>query len=181
MLSFDRTEKAGAKGAIDTVLVCMVDMQGRLMGKRFHVSNFIESGHEETHCCNYLLATDIEMATPGWLCLDLMGKGLWRLRHEAGPDTLRPVPWLEGTAIVFCDLIDHHTHEAGAPCAAPDAQGAGRARQGHGLHADDGNRAGVLPVREIFDDYPQVGLSRSGADPVTTLITPSSSPPRKST
>jgi glutamine synthetase len=25
--------------------------------------------------------------------------------------TLRPVPWLEGTAMVLCDLIDHHTHE----------------------------------------------------------------------
>jgi hypothetical protein len=61
---FCRAEKAGRPATIDTVLVCMVDMQGRLMGKRFHVSNFIESGHEETHCCNYLLATDIEMATP---------------------------------------------------------------------------------------------------------------------
>jgi glutamine synthetase len=64
MLSFAELKKQAAAGTIDTVLVCMVDMQGRLMGKRFHVSNFIESGHEETHCCNYLLATDIEMATP---------------------------------------------------------------------------------------------------------------------
>jgi glutamine synthetase len=33
-----------------------------------------------------------------------------------------------------------------------------------------------------FDEIPQVGLSRSGADlPVTTLTTPSSSPPRKNT
>ncbi len=46
------------------MLVCLVDMQGWLMGKRFHVSNFLESGHEETHCCNYLLATDLEIATP---------------------------------------------------------------------------------------------------------------------
>ena len=28
-------------GEIDTVLVCFVDMQGRLMGKRFHGANFI--------------------------------------------------------------------------------------------------------------------------------------------
>ena len=49
---------------IDTVLACLVDMQGRLMGKRFHARHFIESAWEETHCCNYLLATDLEMMTP---------------------------------------------------------------------------------------------------------------------
>jgi glutamine synthetase len=25
--------------------------------------------------------------------------------------TLRRVPWLPGTALVLCDLLDHHTHE----------------------------------------------------------------------
>ena len=29
-------------GSIDTVLACLVDMQGRLMGKRFHAQNFID-------------------------------------------------------------------------------------------------------------------------------------------
>ncbi len=48
-------------GRIDTVLACLVDMQGRLMGKRFHAAFFLESGHQETHSCNYLLATDMEM------------------------------------------------------------------------------------------------------------------------
>jgi len=41
-----------------------VDMQGRLMGKRFHAGHFLNGAWEETHCCNYLLATDLEMATP---------------------------------------------------------------------------------------------------------------------
>ena len=63
-LPFETLKELAASGMIDTVLVCLVDMQGRLMGKRFHVSNFLESSHEETHCCNYLLATDLEMATP---------------------------------------------------------------------------------------------------------------------
>jgi glutamine synthetase len=105
----------------------MVDMQGRLMGKRFHVSNFIESGHEETHCCNYLLATDIEMATPDGYASTSWEKGYGDYVMKPDLSTLRPVPWLEGTAMVLCDLIDHHTHEAGAACAAPDPQGAGRA------------------------------------------------------
>jgi glutamine synthetase len=79
--------------------------------------------------------------------------------------TLRPVPWLEGTAMVLCDLIDHHTHEPVPHMRRAQMLKAQVARaKAHGLHADDGDRAGVLPVREIFDDYPQVGLSRSRAD-----------------
>ena len=63
-LTFDQLKQQVAAGDIDTVLVCLVDMQGRLMGKRFHAQNFITTSYEETHCCNYLLATDLEMATP---------------------------------------------------------------------------------------------------------------------
>ena len=36
-------------GKIDTVLACMVDMQGRLIGKRFQVEFFLDSAYEETH------------------------------------------------------------------------------------------------------------------------------------
>ena len=63
-MTFDALKSQVVDGSIDTVLACFVDMQGRLMGKRFHAQAFIESGHEETHCCTYLLATDLEMATP---------------------------------------------------------------------------------------------------------------------
>ena len=63
-LTFKDLELAVNDGSIDTVLVCMVDMQGRLMGKRFHAKHFISEGHKETHCCDYLLATDLEMGTP---------------------------------------------------------------------------------------------------------------------
>ncbi|MFP1631084.1 glutamine synthetase family protein [Zhengella sp. ZM62] len=111
MLGFEELRKRASDGSIDTVLVCLVDMQGRLMGKRFHVSNFIESGHEETHCCNYLLATDIEMATPDGYASTSWEKGYGDYVMKPDLSTLRLVPWLEGTAMVICDLIDHHTHE----------------------------------------------------------------------
>ena len=110
-LSFEELKNRASDGSIDTVLVCMVDMQGRLMGKRFHVSNFVESGHEETHCCNYLLATDIEMATPDGYASTSWEKGYGDYVMKPDLATLRPLPWLEGTAMVICDLIDHHTHE----------------------------------------------------------------------
>ena len=111
MLTMDALKKAAKSGEIDTVLVCGIDMQGRLFGKRFHVSNFLESAHEETHCCNYLLATDLEMATPDGYAATSWEKGYGDYVMKADLSTLRPVPWLEGTAMVLCDLIDHDTHK----------------------------------------------------------------------
>ncbi|MBW8445752.1 MAG: glutamine synthetase family protein [Arenimonas sp.] len=89
----------------------MVDMQGRLMGKRFHAQFFVDSGWKETHSCNYLLATDMEMETvPGYKATSWeKGYGDYALKPDLG--TLRRVPWLEGTALVLCDVLDHHTHE----------------------------------------------------------------------
>ncbi|KIT17503.1 putative glutamine synthetase 2 [Jannaschia aquimarina] len=97
-------------GPYDTVLVAMVDMQGRLMGKRFTVSNFLEAGHEETHCCNYLLATDLEMATPDGYASTSWEQGYGDYVMKPDLTTLRPLPWLDGTALVLCDVLDHHTH-----------------------------------------------------------------------
>jgi glutamine synthetase len=98
------------EGPFDTVLVAMVDMQGRLMGKRFTVANFLEAGHEETHCCNYLLATDLEMATPGGYAATSWAKGYGDYAMRPDLSTLRPLPWLEGTALVLCDVEDHAAH-----------------------------------------------------------------------
>jgi len=110
-LTFDALKEDAAQGTIDTVLVCLIDMQGRLMGKRFHVSNFLESGYNETHCCNYLLATDIEMNTPDGFAATSWEAGYGDYVMKPDLSTLRRIPWLEGTALVLCDLIDHHTHE----------------------------------------------------------------------
>ena len=42
-LNFDDLKTYVSDGSVDTVLVCIVDMQGRLMGKRFHAQAFVES------------------------------------------------------------------------------------------------------------------------------------------
>ena len=63
-MTFEDLKTRIAAGEFDTVLACIIDMQGRLMGKRFHAEAFLEIAEDETHCCNYLLATDLEMATP---------------------------------------------------------------------------------------------------------------------
>ncbi|MEM1317435.1 MAG: glutamine synthetase, partial [Pseudomonadota bacterium] len=111
LLSFDELKKRVTDGAIDTVLACFVDMQGRLMGKRFHAANFVETSFNETHCCNYLLATDLEMATPDGYTATSWETGYGDYVMKPDLTTIRPVPWLEATAMVLCDILDHHTHE----------------------------------------------------------------------
>lgn len=107
-LTFDQLKDQVLQGTIDTVLVCLVDMQGRLMGKRYHAQNFVDISFEETHCCNYLLATDLEMATPDGYASTSWAQGYGDYMMVPDINTLRLVPWLEGTAMVLCDVLDHH-------------------------------------------------------------------------
>ena len=109
-MTFDDLKSQIAAGAVDTVLVCMIDMQGRLMGKRFHAEAFLEIAEDETHCCNYLLATDLAMATPDGYAATSWEQGYGDYIMKPDLSTLRPVPWLEGTAMCLCDVLDHHTH-----------------------------------------------------------------------
>lgn len=110
-MTFDDLKADVAKGLIDTVLVCFVDMQGRLMGKRFHAVNFVETSYAETHCCNYLLATDLEMATPDGYAATSWESGYGDYVLKPDLTTIRPLPWLESTAMVLCDVLDHHSHQ----------------------------------------------------------------------
>jgi glutamine synthetase len=110
-LTFDALKAAVDAGEIDTVLTCIIDMQGRLMGKRFHAAHFVNGGYEETHGCNYLLATDLEMTTVQGYRATSWEKGYGDYVHKPDLATLRRVPWLPGTAMVMCDVLDHHTHE----------------------------------------------------------------------
>lgn len=110
-LSFAELKADVASGAIDTVIVCMTDMQGRLIGKRFQAEFFVEGAHEETHACDYLLANDIDMEpVPGYAAANWSrGYGDFVLKPDMG--TLRRIPWLEGTALVLADVLDHHHHD----------------------------------------------------------------------
>ena len=114
-LSFDDLKSGVKKGEIDTVLACIVDMQGRLMGKRLVAQFFIDSGWKETHCCNYLLATDLEMATPDGYASTSWESGYGDYVMKPDLKTIRLAPWQEGCALVLCDILDHHTHQASRP------------------------------------------------------------------
>ncbi|NIZ08526.1 glutamine synthetase family protein [Pseudooceanicola sp. HF7] len=131
-LSFDTLKKQVKSGEVDTVLACIIDMQGRLMGKRFHAAHFIDSAWEESHCCNYLLATDLEMYTVEGYAATSWEGGYGDYIMKPDLETLRPAPWLEGTVLVLCDVLDHHSHEpvAHSPRAMLKAQVARLAEMG---------------------------------------------------
>jgi glutamine synthetase len=99
-------------GRIDTLIVAITDMQGRLMGKRVQAQAFLEGVIDHgAHFCTYLLGTDMEMNTPDGFALMNWetGYGDW----IANPvwDTMRVLPWLEKTAIVLADATDEETSE----------------------------------------------------------------------
>ncbi len=110
-LTLDALKKLVASGEIDTVLVAAIDMQGRLMGKRFHAAFFLDGGYKETHCCNYLLAVDMEMNTvPGYKTSSWeRGYGDYVMKPDLS--TMRVVPWLPATVLVLADLLEHDTQE----------------------------------------------------------------------
>jgi glutamine synthetase len=97
------------RGEIETVLTVFPDMYGRLMGKRINGSFFLEAVAEGgMHACDYLLACDMEMdVIPGYKYTS------WETGYgdfHCVPDmsTLRRATWLPKTALVLCDLLDHH-------------------------------------------------------------------------
>jgi len=108
MLTLDQLKTAVGAGEIDTVLAVQVDMQGRLMGKRFQAEFFLDSAWQETHSCNYLLATDMEMETVAGYKATSWAAGYGDYVMKPDLATLRRVPWLESTALVLCDVLDHH-------------------------------------------------------------------------
>lgn len=107
LLTLEQLTAGIRDGKIDTVIVAFPDMQGRLMGKRVTGSYFLDTVQHETHACNYLLTADMEMEpVPGYAAASWkLGYGDFALKPDL--NTLRIVPWLEGTAQVLADLTDH--------------------------------------------------------------------------
>jgi glutamine synthetase len=109
--SLDQLKADVKAGTIDTVLVAFPDMQGRLIGKRFQAEFFLEGAIDETHGCDYLLANDIDMEpVPGYEAAN-WGKGYGDFVMKPDLSTLMKAAWLEGTAIILADLVDHHHHD----------------------------------------------------------------------
>jgi glutamine synthetase len=92
-------------GEIDTVLLAMCDMQGRLQGKRLDAKHFLSDVVEHgAEGCNYLLAVDVEMNTVSGYAMSSWETGYGDFEMVPDMQTLRLVPWLPATALVLCDL-----------------------------------------------------------------------------
>ena len=98
-LSVDELRDEVAAGRIDTVLLAIADMQGRLQGKRLSARYFLEEvlGHG-SEGCNYLLAVDVDMNTVGGYAMSSWDRGYGDFVMKPDLSTLRRVPWQEGTA-----------------------------------------------------------------------------------
>ncbi|GAA0839389.1 glutamine synthetase family protein [Streptosporangium amethystogenes subsp. fukuiense] len=93
-------------GRIDTVLLAIVDMQGRLQGKRLSARYFLQEvlGHA-AEGCNYLLAVDVDMNTVDGYAMSSWERGYGDFVMKPDLSTLRRVPWQEGTTLVMADLL----------------------------------------------------------------------------
>jgi glutamine synthetase len=93
------------KGEVDTVVLALADMQGRVQGKRLTASHFLADVVEHgAEACNYLLAVDVDMNTVEGYSMSSWSGGYGDFVMRPDFDTLRPIPWNEGTALLMADL-----------------------------------------------------------------------------
>ncbi|HEX7300064.1 MAG TPA: glutamine synthetase family protein [Solirubrobacteraceae bacterium] len=104
-MTLDELKAEAAAGRIDTVLLAMTDMQGRLQGKRLTAPWFLDSvvGHG-AEACNYLLAVDVDMNTVGGYEMSSWERGYGDFELKPDLATLCPTTWLEGTALCLADI-----------------------------------------------------------------------------
>jgi glutamine synthetase len=104
-VTLDELKEAVTRGSVDTVLLAMTDMQGRLQGKRLTATHFLNEVVEHgAESCNYLLAVDVDMRTVDGYEMSSWERGYSDMLLAPDLSTLRPVPWQEGTVVCLSDV-----------------------------------------------------------------------------
>ncbi len=109
-LSIEALKAGVADGSIDTVVVAMTDMQGRLTGKRIHGQFFLDEVFKHgTEGCNYLLAVDVDMNTVAGYEMSSWERGYSDFALVPDMNTLRLIDWQPGAVLVLADVqwLDH--------------------------------------------------------------------------
>jgi len=110
-------EQLVRRDEIDTVLAVFPDTFGRLMGKRLVARYFLDAALEHgVHACIYLFTVDMEMEPLAGFRLASWERGYGDMRAVPDLATLRVIPWLPKTALVFCDV---YTEDGAAVEEAP--------------------------------------------------------------
>ena len=162
-LDLDTLRSEVEAGRIDTVLLAMTDMQGRLQGKRLTARHFLEEVVEhDAEGCNYLLAVDVEMNTVPGYAMSSWERGYGDFVFKPDMETLRLVPWQEGTALVVCDLV----WEDGTPVVASPRQILKRQLERlseRGLEAFVGTELEFIVFKDSYEEAWKKGYT--GLDP----------------
>ena len=104
-MKLDDLRKAVKDGEVDTVLLTIADMEGRLQGKRLTAGHFLDEVVEhDAEGCNYLLAVDVDMNTVDGYAMSSWERGYGDFVMKPDFDTLRPIPWHEATVQLMADL-----------------------------------------------------------------------------
>ncbi|MGI5178300.1 glutamine synthetase family protein [Dactylosporangium sp. CA-152071] len=153
MLTIEQLRVAVSEGEIDTVVVAVTDMQGRLQGKRFYAQHFLdEVVAHGTEGCNYLLAVDVDMNTVEGYAMSSWSSGYGDFAMIPDFATLRRIPWQPGTALVLADLrwLDGESPVAASPRQILRARLAGLADAG--LTAYTGTELEFIAYRDSYEE-----------------------------
>ncbi|WP_225447030.1 glutamine synthetase family protein [Streptacidiphilus sp. PB12-B1b] len=107
LLTPDHLRQQVASGRIDTVLLAVADGQGRLKGKEYDASVYLDriAGGGAAEVCAYVFATDVEMRPVDGFALTSWDGGYGDLPLEPVAATARLLPWLPRTALVLADAL----------------------------------------------------------------------------
>src|SRR3954449_5881711 len=104
-LTLDQLKTAVRQGAVDTVLLALTDMEGRLQGKRLTGEHFVEVVADHgAEACNYLLAVAVEVNTVGGYTISSWERACGAFEMNPALARPLPVPWQEATAFCMADL-----------------------------------------------------------------------------
>jgi len=104
-LSVDQLQTLVDEGRVDTVLLALPDMQGRLQGKRLSAEYFFDEVLQHgAEACNYLLAVDVDMNTVDGYAISSWDRGYGDFVLKPDLSTLRLAPWHDATAMLLADV-----------------------------------------------------------------------------
>ncbi|OKI89451.1 glutamine synthetase family protein [Micromonospora sp. CB01531] len=151
-LTLEQLRVAVADGELDTVVLALADMQGRLQGKRFHAPYFLDQVVADgSEGCNYLLAVDVDMNTVDGYAMSSWERGYGDFALKPDLDTLRRMPWQPGSALLLADL---EWLDGTGPVVASPRQILRRQLDrlaGHGLTAYAGTELEFVLFRDSYE------------------------------
>jgi glutamine synthetase len=177
-MTLDELKADIAAGGIDTVLLAMTDMQGRLQGKRLTAPWFLQSVVDHgAEACNYLLAVDVDMNTVDGYTMSSWERGYGDFELAPDLDTLCRTTWLDGTALCLADIMWlDHTPVVASPRQILRAQLDRLAERGWDAHAGtelefmvfdnsyedawDAGYRNLTPANRYNVDYSMLGTAR---------------------